>query len=174
MKIRCTDSSRRTSELLCGFQTCEQYSSNGIIYVLKPSIKIDGFLETKIFFSKNNLCLALAMMEEICSLKSNFELKLTPRSITSFVSGKFALANSNAYPSGFWFLDLCLLEIDSHFDFSVEIGNCQVSAHFVIFVRISLKALPSSSFTWELYAFKSSAYSLGIKGGEISSVMSFM
>jgi len=127
------------------------------MYVVKPSIKMEEFLDTKIFFSRKSLCLALAIIAEICSPKSNFELKLTPRSNTSFVSGKSTFANLNAFSPGVRFLVLCLLEKCNHFDFSVEIGNCQMSAHSVILSSISLKDLPAVSFVWELYAFRSSA-----------------
>ena len=48
-------------------------------------------------FNMKIFCLALAIMAEMCSVKSNFELNLMPRSETSFVTGKCALAKLNSF-----------------------------------------------------------------------------
>ena len=117
----------------------EQYSSRGITYVLNPSIKIEVFFEIKIFFNKNKRSFALAITEEMWSVEFIFELKLIPRSTTSEMFDKFTPASSNFEAIG----SFCLFVTKSHFDFSVEIGSCQVSAHFlycqVSLERVSLK-----------------------------------
>ena len=48
----------------------------------------------KILFNKNSRCFALVTMLEIWSLKFNLELKITPKSSTSFVCDRFTPASS--------------------------------------------------------------------------------
>ena len=65
VKDLCTDSIRKISVTVQGDHTGEQYSSRGIIYVLKASIKALLSPEVKDFFNKNSLCLALLIIAVI-------------------------------------------------------------------------------------------------------------
>ena len=123
---------------------------------MKAKISILGFLDKKLYLSKESVCFAFVIVIEICSVKFNVIEKFTQRSKTSktLTLVKGSPASSKTRSSGF--ISLFLLLINSHFDFSFEIFSCQVFAQFDIFSNADLKFDPSLSFLSVQYAFRSS------------------
>ena len=95
------------------------------------------------FFEQEKPCFAFVIIIEMLLVKVNRELKFMPRSRASKTLGRIVLPSSNlkfdSEESTF------LLVISNHFDFSVEICNCQLFDHSVILAIVKLNVLPSSS-----------------------------
>ena len=78
-------------------------------------------------------------------MKFSLLLKFTPRSSTSEIRVKFLPANSGRSTAKNEFGGLILFVVIKYLDLSVEMGNCHLSDHFVIFASVDLKFCPKGS-----------------------------